>query len=366
MSKKEVEIDFAEIDRAIERHKARKATESKIEKTAEKVSTAKKPSTARNTPKKADNKGEVIAVKVLTKPPEPKENPKEGRFMDFVQTPKFERVLSATIEAAVAPPESLEDDESQNITVETLTVVSSVDLAGVADALKSLDFDAPLSEISPSVPEVEESEEAEEDVPEETIEEEPISVKVSASAPVDEHPETVGDAIDAMEDEELEYEGLDEIAAMAPEIPEEDNFDADFGVDSIDDLTLDSFIETPKFLDKVVVEKRPLGGGDPVEREIYMRELLMAEEAVSVEEIVDETPQKALVDDTPNERYAKRYENPPRQVEKPQVKDNFKVQSKKEKSSVGFYIILILLLLILGGTAGALLYFSGVFTNLLG
>ena len=388
MDNKEVEIDFAEIDRAIERHKARKEVEGKIGKEVEKKSVAKK--TAKKAVKKPakkpnpniekEDKGEIISVKINPKNAEPKPNPKIGKFMDFTDNPKPEvaaavniqnneiepgepliddeelALLDDKLQVVDDEPESPDDDELQVVaiekTTETVIVSGNTNLADVADALRNLNFDGvdavKITEPAEDgiVSEIESEYEPE-------LESEPELDPAAETIDVKMQPATVGDAIDAMnkESDEPEFDGLDEIVAMAPDMDTENDFiDDNFG---IDDLPIDS-LEQPKFLDKVVVEKRPLGGGDAVEREIYMRELLMAEgnmpsEIAAEEESVGQT----AADITPENLKQKK-------VKKPIFKDNFKTKPNKPKSSVGFYVVLILLLVILACTTGALLYLSGI------
>ena len=354
-------IDFEAIDQAIERHKTRIETEKKIKKDTKPKApvkkVVKKPTVkpavkpvAKKTPAKPkpeepkvvskpkpvkEDVGENIAVKVIPKKveepavSESKPNPKTGKYLDF-RNEKSDMTINRTKKRSI-PIKLLA------ATIETTTTITEVKPAVVA---------VPIVDASPD------PEPATEVIPE------PIAMDaVDVSVVSDDM--TIGDMMDIAEE-------------AAAQIQDESDSLVDMGTinDDIDDmendLPLDAF-EQP-FLDKVVVEKRPLSGGEATEREIDMRELLTAEESMIADMDAEKRADEEFIADEPNDGWMSANNNKP---EKPvKVHDEKASQPTiaekpaKSKLNVLFYILLVLLLIILGCSIGALIYFSDVMSML--
>ncbi|MDR2523924.1 MAG: hypothetical protein LBC95_00030 [Candidatus Nomurabacteria bacterium] len=337
-----VAADVAKSEAAVEtkaptKAKAKTTRKSPTKKTAPKKSPAqKKPRPA--APETEDG-GALVKVNILTKSkpeiPEVKPNPRTGKYMDLVN-PLSDMSIQGDRPGNPLPEIIIVEDEPDDEPVEITTKVIAV--------VEEVEVDDP--DMGPTVGELMDEYEAgadEDDEPE--IEPEP-----TPQPQPDEEPEGADD--DPNGDRPF------------------DDIMAELGDD--DELSF-SDLEKP-FLENVAVEQRPLGGGDPVVKEINLNELLQAEAELAVDEADEENADQDFISNKTSDKWLgltalKSQPSSPAKPEQPAppVKKTssapISTPGKSPKSSrrgVGVFltIALVILLVVLGAAVGALVYFS--------
>ncbi|GHU08750.1 hypothetical protein FACS189431_5600 [Alphaproteobacteria bacterium] len=312
------DIDFKEIDDLM----AAMDGDAKVEKAIAAEASVDKPvvkkkvskpkarpaAKAKPTPK---TDGEIVSVKIHSKPaPKPeaepeieyKPNPKTGHYMDLVH-----------------PMSDMTADERPDRKAPPVVIVKTV-AAGA------------INLVSP---------EATSEIDDEVVEDVLIDELPESEADDDDILAGIIDEVDVVVEEETTNEP-DELDRLADEL-------------SYDDL------ETP-FLEHVKVEKRPLGGGEPTEREIKLSELAKAEENRPVNRAREEAADQEFVSDKDHIEWASGTKKSSEKPAKPA-----KPAKQKSHGAVNalLYILLIVLLIILGGAIGVLAYFSGLLEGLI-
>lgn len=287
---------------------------------------------------KSDNEGEVVMVKVKKKPaPEPEEvvfqpNPKTGKFMDIV---------SPLSDMSIKGARPLKNDMKKVVDgASVVTETSAVEIVSVVESINE-----------PVVPEPEPIEIDNIIADRERIE--------NSGLDPDESIGNLTDQLESMNDDEsndplndiLQNFDSDPVEQVATEAVDE----MDNDLEKLADI-LDIPDHSDSFLENVEIAKRPLGGGEET-----IGAIAVAETGLNASDIIEAKADKEFIEDAKNvnDWFDDKKEIKPQSDKK--VKKKKANKPVKKTSNVVLYVLLIVLFVILGASLGVLAYFSGLF-----